>query len=122
MGVHDLARRLARDKRGQDGWRGAVMRCDALVQLEAKRRQGRMVVWRRAMEAKRDAGMVFQAAKEGRPLELGKRLRLGVLGGGLYANGEVEDGAGGTRLVRPLEAARLGGHDECVKLLELAMD
>lgn len=75
-----------------------------------------MARWRRAVEAKRDAGMVFQAASEGRPMELAKRLRLGVLAGCLDARGLVK-GAG---TVSPLEAARLGGHDECVGLLEEA--
>ena len=42
-----------------------------------------VLFWRRAVEAKRDAGMVFKAASEGRPMELARRLRLGKLAGGL---------------------------------------
>ena len=61
--------------------------------------------------------MVFQAAAEGRPLELSRRLRLGRLAGGLHMKGEVEDGAGISRRVSPLEAAKLGGHDKCIKIL-----
>ena len=53
-------------------------------------------------------------------MELGRRLRLGKLAGGLRTKGDVEDGAGMTKRVDPLEAARLGGHDDCVKLLETA--
>lgn len=73
--------------------------------------------WRRAVEAKRDAGVVFKAASEGRPLELAKRLRLGRLAGGLERKGVVKGGA----IVGPLEAARLAGHDECEQLLEDAL-
>ena len=62
---------------------GAAVRCTQVLQLEGNRRRGRLALWRRGVEAKRDAGMVFQAASEGRPLELGKRLRLGKLAGGL---------------------------------------
>ena len=73
------------------------------------------------MEAKRDAGIVFHAASEGRPMELARRLRLGKLAGGLDIKGTVtlEDGSSSQML--PVEAARLGGHDECVRLLEEAM-
>lgn len=49
-----------------------------------------MLQWRRAVEAKRDAGLVFKAASEGRPLELGKRVRLGKLAGGLTSMGTIE--------------------------------
>ena len=97
--------------------RGIIRRCNTLLAREAKERASMLMQWRHGWEARRDSELVFQAASEGRPLELGKRLRLGVLAGGLDAKGEVEDGAGGTRLVSPLEAARLGGHDDCVKLL-----
>lgn len=73
------------------------------------------------MEAKRDAGMVFRAAAEGRPMELEKRLRLGKLAGGLHMKGEVTaDDTSTTTRVTPLEAARLGGHEDCVKVLEAA--
>lgn len=74
---------------------------------------------RRAHEARRDAALVFQAASEGRPLELAKRLRLGTLGGGLDIVQEARDDStvGGVRLVSPLQAARLGGHTECASLI-----
>ena len=81
------------------------------------RRRGRLALWRRGVEAKRDAGMVFRAAKDGRPLELGKRLRLGKLAGALDRKGVVTVD-GHEREVSSLEAARLGGHDDCVSVLE----
>lgn len=43
----------------------------------------RLLRWRRAVEAKRDAAMVFRAAAEGRPMELAERVRLGKLADGL---------------------------------------
>lgn len=58
--------------------------------------------------------MVFQAAAEGRPLELAKRLKLGRLAGGMGIVGPIGSGL----LVRPIKAARFGGHDECVRVLE----
>lgn len=72
---------------------------------------------RRAVEAGKNARLMLQAAAEGRPMELAKRLRLGVLAGGMRLRCEVDDGTGGRRLASALEAATLGGHDECVKLL-----
>lgn len=51
-------------------------------------------------------------------MELFKRLRLGKLAGGLGIQGVTALGDGSSRQVLPLEAARLGGHDECVKVLE----
>lgn len=105
-------------------------------------RPGRMLLWRRAVEAKRDAAMVFKAACEGRPMELARRLRVGIKAGGLQMRGVVDglsrdrfvellggkDGAkSGTALGErlecgPLSGALLGGHDECVRLLaEAAM-
>ena len=64
--------------------------------------------------------MVFQAASEGRPMELARRLRLGKLAGGLGIKGTMTLDDGGSKQVPPLDAARLGGHDECVKLLQEA--
>ena len=108
-------------KRGEEGgeWVGAVKRCIEVLSIRDGRRRRRLVRWRRAAAARRDAARMFRAAAEGRPLELAKRMRLGVLAGGLELKGEVEDGsaAGGTRLAGPLEAARMGGHEECVRLL-----
>lgn len=77
--------------------------------------RGRLQVlaFRRAHEAKRDAGRIFHAAAHGRPLELAKRLRLGVLAGGAESVGEL-----GGRTVSALQAARQGGHDVCVKVLQ----
>ena len=53
-------------------------------------------------------------------MELAKRLRLGVLAGALEAKGEVGVVDGEAMAVGPLEAARLGGHRECVRVLEAA--
>lgn len=92
---------------------------EALEGLKATRAvllREQVIRWRHACEARRDAGCVFQAASEGRPMELAKRLRLGALAGGLELKGEMEDG----RAVGPLEAAVLGGHEECKRLLEEA--
>ena len=67
----------------------------------------------RAHEAHRDARLVFRAAAEGRPLELQRRLVLGKLAGGLGILGEV-DGV----MMTPLDAARAGGHEECIKVMD----
>lgn len=76
-------------------------------------RDRRLLCWRRAVEAKRDAAIVFKAAAEGRPMELEKRLVLGYLVGGhlackLHADGTVKT---------PLEAALAGDHLHCARLL-----
>ena len=63
-----------------------------------------LVGWRRAHDAKRDAARVFTAARDGRPLELDKRLKLGKLAGGLNMKGNAHNG----RLLLPMEAAILG--------------
>lgn len=68
--------------------------------------------WRQAVDAKRDAELVFNAASEGRPLELIKRLKLGKLTGGAWARGLV---AGIP--VDALEAARMFGHGKCEEIL-----
>ena len=68
---------------------------------------------RRAHEAHRDARFVFQAAAEGRPLELQRRLVLGKLANGLVILGKV-DGV----MITPMDAARAGGHGECIKVIE----
>ena len=58
--------------------------------------------------------MVFQAASEGRPSELIKRLRLGKLAGGHVYHGKVLlDKRGGASLASPIEAAVQTGHEEC---------
>ena len=69
--------------------------------------------FRRAHEAHRDARLVFRAAAEGQPLELQKRLVLGKLAGGLDILGEV-DGV----MMTPLDAARAGGHEECINVMD----
>lgn len=58
---------------------------DALNRGPVRRMNRRVALcrFRQAHAARRDAGMVFQAAAHGRPLELAKRLRLGRLAGGL---------------------------------------
>lgn len=75
-----------------------------------------MVRWVRGCRAMGDARKVFRAARDGRPLELEKRLVLGKLGGGLKMLGEVDG-----EMVGPLEAARRGEHEECIVQLERAM-
>lgn len=77
-----------------------------------------MVQFRRAVEAHRDARLVWQAASEGRPMELAKRLRLGKLAGGMDLKREKECRDGKVDLVDARGAAKLGGHDECVKILD----
>jgi len=71
-----------------------------------------MLGFRRAHQAHRDARLVFRAAAEGRPLELQRRLVLGKLAGGLDILGEVD-----RMMMNPLDAARAGGHEECVKVI-----
>jgi len=89
--------------------RAPELRRDAL----ARYARGVVVRFRRAHEAHRDARLVFRAAAEGRPLELQKRLVLGKLAGGREWQGEL-DGV----MMTPLDAARAGGHGECIKALE----
>jgi len=67
-----------------------------------------MVRHRQAVHVHRDARLVFRAAAEGRPLELQKRLVLGVLGGALHETGMVH----GVPMTA-MEAAAAGGHEEC---------
>jgi len=67
---------------------------------------------RRAHEAHRDARLVFRAAAAGRPLELQRRLVLGKLAGGLDILGKVDG-----EMMTPLDAARAGGHRECIKVM-----
>ena len=70
-----------------------------------------MLRLRRAHEVHRDARLVFRAAAEGRPLELQRRLVLGGLAGGRERLGEVDG-----KMMTPLDAARAGGHEECIKV------
>jgi len=93
--------------------RAPELRRDALIrQLRASRR-GMMLQLRRAHEAHRDARLVFRAAAEGRPLELQRRLVLGKLAGGLDILGGM-----GCVMMTPLDAARAGGHEECIKVID----
>jgi len=93
--------------------RAPELRRDALITQAMMRRRGMMVRLRRAHEAHRDARLVFKAAAEGRPLELQRRLVLGKLAGGLDILGEV-----GGVMMTPLEAAIVGGHRDCILVLE----
>lgn len=95
---------------------GCVRDLEAVDRCIAGHRKRSLAGWRDAACAHRDARLVHQAAREGRPLELAKRLRLGVRAGGLTREYDV-----GGRPMRALEAARLGGHEECVKLLQTSM-
>lgn len=92
-----------------------------MLGLEASRRRSLLVRWRHGGDAKRDAKLVFQAASEGRPLELAKRLRLGVLAGGLTRRGDVRAADGRRLRVDALGAAELGGHDDCALLILQAL-
>ena len=76
-------------------------------------RRGIMLRFRRAYEAHRDARLVFRAASEGRPLELQRRLVLGKLAGGLDIVGEVDG-----MMMTPLDAARAGGHVDCINVID----
>jgi len=58
---------------------------------------------------------VFKAAVEGRPLELQRRMVLGKLAYGLDILGEVNG-----VMMTPLDAAKAGGHEECIKVIENA--
>lgn len=88
------------------------------IRLFVPLRVRRAMLWRRSIEAKRDAALIFNAAAHGRPMELAKRLRLGKLAGGLEIKGAVVEKDGTKRMVLPLDAARLGAHDECVEVLK----
>jgi len=90
-----------------------VLRRDALSRHVRASRCGMMLRFKRAHEAHRDARLVFRAAAEGRPLELQKRLVLGKLAGGLDILGEVDG-----EMMSPLDAARAGGHGECIKVMD----
>lgn len=95
---------------------GSIGRFAATIRLIERfsNRAHHLAAWRQAVIAQRDAAMVFNVAANGRPLELGKRLRLGKLSGGLEMKGLVQGG----QLVSPLQAAMMGGHRACVKILQ----
>jgi len=93
--------------------RAPELRQDALIRQAMASRRGVMLRLRRSHEAHRDARLVFRAAAEGRPLELQRRLVLGKLAGGLHILGEV-----GGVIMTPLDAARDGGHGECIKVID----
>jgi len=93
--------------------RAPELRRDALIRQAMTPRRGIMLRLRRAHEAHRDARLVFKAAAEGRPLELQRRLVLGKLACGLDILGEVDG-----EMMTPLDAARAGGHDECIKVID----
>jgi len=73
------------------------------ARLPWMKRQRMITRFRRAHEAHRDARLVFRAAAEGRPLELQRRLVLGMLAGALFLQGDVA----GIQMT-PLDASRLG--------------
>ena len=72
-----------------------------------------MLRFRRAHEAHRDASLVFQAAAQGRPLELQRRLVLGKLAGGASFARLTRDGS----RVTPIQVASLKGFHECAEVL-----
>lgn len=94
------------------------MQAARLEEMSVWEKFDRLVAWRTSRNAHRDARLMFQAAKEGRPMELAKRLRLGVLAGGHTRRYSVKGDAGEVAQLTALEAARLGGHHECVKVLD----
>lgn len=71
-----------------------------------------LVRHRVASDAQRDSSLVWRAASEGRPLELAKRLRLGVMAGGADRKS-----ASGGALLDSKQAAAANGHDGCAALL-----
>jgi len=89
------------------------LRRDALIRQAMASRRGMMLRLRRAHEAHRDARLVFKAAAEGRPLELQRRLVLGKLASGLDILGKMDG-----MMMTPLDAARAGGHEECIKVMD----
>lgn len=93
-------------------------RRNVLLPVDPRQRINALLVFRRAHEAHRDAAMLFKAAAEGRPMELAKRFRLGKLAGGLQKRGRLALPHGKVLLATPLEAARMGGHTDCVAALE----
>jgi len=93
--------------------RAPELRQNALIMQMRASRRGVMLRLRRAHEAHRDARLVFRAAAEGRPLELQRRLVLGKLAGGLDILGEVD----GMKMT-PLDAARAGGHVDCINVID----
>lgn len=94
------------------GQRHASYETEKLIKAFQSRKDV-IIRWRHAHAATRDAARVFIAAREGRPLELDKRLRLGKLAGGMKIKGKASLG----RAVSPMDAAMMGGHIECVKVL-----
>jgi len=93
--------------------RASEHRRNALIRQVWASRRGMMLRLRRAHEAHRDARLVFRAAAAGRPLELQRRLVLGKLAGGQVRLEKV-DGV----MMTPLDAARAGGHGECIKMIK----
>jgi len=93
--------------------RAPELRRDALIRQVWATKRGMMLRLRRAHEAHRDARLVLRAAAEGRPLELQRRLVLGKLAGGLDIVGEVDG-----MMMTPLDAARAGGHVDCINVID----
>jgi len=93
--------------------RATELRRDALIRQVRTSRRGMMLRLRRAHEAHRDARLVFRAAAEGLPLELQRRLVLGKLASGLDILGKMDG-----MMITPLDAARAGGHEECIKVMD----
>jgi len=90
-----------------------------------------LLQFRMAHEAHRDARLVFQAAQEGRPLELQKRLALGKSAGGLSRRCtprvgvlsewcdqlSIEPDDHALLTCTPLMVSLLGGHLDCANVL-----
>lgn len=81
-----------------------------------QRRIRRLVHFRTAADAKRDAQMVWRASAEGRPMELQKRLRLGILAGGV----DRMSLASGVEM-NAVMAAESNQHIECAQMLRRAV-
>ena len=53
-------------------------------------RQQRMIQWRTVLQARTDVRYIFRCSRDGRPLELERRLPLGAKAGGLQVQGKVD--------------------------------
>jgi len=93
--------------------RAPELRRNALMRQAMASRRGMILRFRRAHEAHRDARLVFRAAAQGRPLELQRRLMLGKLACGLDIVGKVDG-----EMMTPLDAARAGGHVDCISVMD----
>ena len=105
-GLHRLPPRDLYDARKPFG--GAIPYDHWTRRLENRPRARAVLAFRRGHQAHRDASLLGRCCGEGRPLELGKRLRLGKLA------------CSAGRLVELDAMAREGGHDDCMEVLPVS--